>query len=60
MKYIGLIIGILFFVCFAWDVEHNRTFFTWLILLLSILNLLSFAIDEIVDRIKKHIDDKEK
>lgn len=32
--------------------EHNRTFFTWLILLISILNLLSFAIDDIVERIK--------
>ena len=60
MKYIGLILGILLFISFGWEMEHNRTLFTWFVLLISILNLLSFAIDEIVDRIKKHIDDSKK
>ena len=58
MKYISLIIGILLFIGFGWSMEHDRDVFTWWLLLISILNLLAFAIDEVTDKIKKHIDDK--
>jgi len=58
MKYIGLIIGIALFLFFAWEIEHQHNFFTWVTLLISILNILSFAIEEITDKIKKHIDEK--
>jgi len=58
MKYISLIIGILLFIGFGWTMEHQRDFSAWFLLLISILNLLAFAIDEVTDKIKKHIDDK--
>lgn len=56
-KHANLIIGIILFYVFVWDMETNSKPGAWFALLISILNLLFFTIDEITDRIKKHIDD---
>jgi hypothetical protein len=49
-----LIIGILFFIIFAIDIEKDRDIFTWLWLLYSILNLMkSLRYYIVYDREKK-------
>jgi hypothetical protein len=38
---LNLIAFIVFFLCFAWDMEHTHNFITWIYLLLAIINLAS-------------------
>lgn len=38
---LSLIAFIVFFLCFAWDMEHTHTFISWIYLLLAIINLAS-------------------
>jgi tryptophan-rich sensory protein len=42
------IIGIISFIIFAWDIENDRDFYTWLWLLNSIINFI-FCIDSIIE-----------
>ena len=40
----SLILGLIFFLIFAYQIEYNRSFFTWLYLLLSIIYFLNIIL----------------
>ena len=42
MKFFYLILAIINFLIFAYDIENDRDFFTWIWLLTSILNFIQF------------------
>jgi hypothetical protein len=44
-----LVFGILFFLGFAYDIENDRDFMTWIWLLTSILGLMEFVVLRIKD-----------
>lgn len=50
MKFIYLVFGIAFYFAFAYDIENDKDFFTWLWLLNSILCFLLLTISFIIDK----------
>lgn len=59
MRFISLFLGTALLMEAGWGLKNNMEY-SWFILVVAILNLMSFAIDEVTERIKKHIDEKEK
>jgi hypothetical protein len=58
MKYISLILGIGNFMGAGSLIGSGDKTLGWFVLLVSILNLMYFAIEETADIIKKHLDKK--
>lgn len=54
------IFGILMFIGFAYDIENDRDFMTWIWLLTSILNFITiiFILFRIVIRKLNHVEDQ--
>lgn len=45
--FISLIIGIICFIMFSYDIENDKGYIAWIWLLLSILNLMHFIRNEL-------------
>ena len=52
-KHFNLVMGILLFFGFTWDIEHQRSVATWFILLASILNIMVYFAEYIIEKINK-------
>lgn len=52
--FIFLFLGISNFLAFAYDIENDRDFMTWMWLLASLMNLGKFLACYIIDKIKKY------
>ena len=44
MRYVYFLIGILFYLVFAYDIENDRDFFTWIWLLSSLFFIVNSLI----------------
>lgn len=54
------IFGILMFIGFAYDIEYDRDFWTWIWLLISILNFMTiiFILFKIIIKKINHVEDQ--
>lgn len=52
MNYFNIIMSVIYFYAFAYDMENHRSMWTWGWLFIAIINLGFFFANLIVDRLK--------